>query len=58
MDNLKRKEDLVWCNICQKYIDYHFETRVVKLVNWDLLCVHCDNWIGGMKDFYGWEISI
>jgi hypothetical protein len=57
-NNQRRKGDLVWCDGCQKYITYYLETRVIKLDNWDLLCIHCDTWIGGMKDFYGWEITL
>ena len=53
---MKRKSELVWCEGCQKYICYYLETRVAKVKNWDLFCIHCDTWIGGMKDFYGWEI--
>lgn len=57
MENIPKKEELVWCDRCKKYILWCGETKLIKLQHWDLFCIHCDNWIGGMKDFYGWEIQ-
>jgi hypothetical protein len=50
-------EKTVFCHGCQKYIIPLFETYVQKNERWDLVCLHCDNWIGGMKEYYGWEID-
>jgi hypothetical protein len=49
--------DKIWCSKCNRWITYYLHTYVVKLENWDLFCGYCDHWVGGMHDYYGWEIE-
>ena len=47
----------IYCDICKKFIDIYEDTATKKNDRWDLVCLHCDNWLGSMKDIIGWSIE-
>lgn len=49
--------DKIFCSGCNKDIDIYDNTTVKKNDKWDLYCVSCCTWLGGMLDLLGWEIS-
>jgi len=50
--------DKIYCVGCKKEIDLFEDTKPVQNENWDLICQICGQWLGGMKNLFGWEINI